>query len=72
MIHDNPSKGLIRAADRIVLVDPATPGWQKVVIDEIPPGTPTLLKFLVLEIAVDSTDAATIQEWQDRISQTRS
>jgi hypothetical protein len=71
MIHRNPADSLLRAADRISLIDPSVPGWQQLIVDNIPPAPRSLMMYLVVDIPVCSTDVDVIQAWRERILKTR-
>lgn len=61
-VPDTVSDDALRMADRIILVDPNRPGWYQ----------PLYVNFQMghqrtVEISVNSTDAAAVQEWRDHI-----
>jgi hypothetical protein len=57
-----PSDDKLRAADRIILVDPNHPGCRRPLYARL------LLRHTVtVEILVDSSDRAAIRAWRDRI-----
>ena len=57
-----PTDAALRAADRIMLVDPNRPTWRQPVYVRM-----VLREATVLEIPVDSTDSVAILNWCDRI-----
>jgi hypothetical protein len=64
VIPDGFSDDALRAADRIILIDPQRPGWY----------CPLHVRLVfshatTLEIPVDSTDAKAIQQWQARVAE---
>jgi hypothetical protein len=59
-----PSERSLRAADRLVLVDPNVPIYYLPLYTRFVPR-----KGSTLEIPVDSQNPAAIQSWRDRITQ---
>lgn len=57
-----PSDETLRAADRIVLVDPNHPGWCRPLHVRL-----LLRNSVTVEIPVDSSDRAVVRAWRDRI-----
>jgi hypothetical protein len=57
-----PTDDVLRAADRIVLIDPKHPGWYQPLYVRM-----LLRNSVTVEIPVDSSDQAAIHAWQDRI-----
>lgn len=56
------SDEVLRRAGRILLVDPQRPGWYRPLHVRL-----EMRGRLTVEIPVDSTDVAAIQDWRDRI-----
>jgi hypothetical protein len=70
MIVDNPSDALLASADTIALFDLKWASWHEVIVPA--PSQPRSgNRFTVLDIPVDSTDAAAVQDWRDRIAAAR-
>jgi hypothetical protein len=57
-----PSDDTLRAADRIVLIDPKHPGWYEPLYVRM-----QLRNSVTVEIPVDSSDRAVIRVWRDHI-----
>ena len=62
MPGSEPTDAALRAADRIVLVDPRHPGWYQPLFVRL-----VLRTSATVEIPVDSANPAAIQDWQQRI-----
>ena len=58
----NPTDEELRAAERIVLVDPRHPGWERPLYVRL-----ILRGLSTIEIPVDSTDNAAIEAWRRHI-----
>lgn len=70
MILPNPSDAALKSADAITLFDPKVASWHQVVV--YAPSRPNSgSRFTVLDIPVDSTDAAAVRTWHDRIKAAR-
>jgi hypothetical protein len=70
MIFDNPSDALLASADTIALFDPKWASWHEVVV-HAPVSPRSGNRFTVIDIPVDSTNAAAVQAWRDRIATAR-
>ena len=67
MIIDNPSDALLASADTIALFDPHWASWHEVIVAAATqPRSGN--RFTVVDIPVDSTDAAAVQMWREKIS----
>jgi hypothetical protein len=69
MIFTNPSDKVLKSADMIALFDEAVPGWHEIVVGLTAEHSPTT--YLVVDIAVDSTDAEAVQAWRNKIAKAR-
>lgn len=70
MIVDNPSDALLASADTIALFDPKWASWHDVIVPA--PSQPRSgNRFTVVDIPVDSQNAADVQAWRERIAAAR-
>lgn len=71
MIYPNPSDEVLRSAHLITIYDPRIPEWNLILVDIPDKGTYIGISWNVVDIPVDSTNSAAIQEWRDKIKQAR-
>jgi len=71
MIIPSPSEEVLRSAHLITLFDPQIPEWSQTVCDRVVWGRLSGIKWIVVDIPVDSRNPDSIGFWMDRVKQTR-
>jgi hypothetical protein len=67
MIVENPPDKILRVADVVAMFDFNVLSWNEVLVSTLGKRRLSPQDFMVVDIPVDSTDAAAVQEWRDRV-----
>lgn len=71
MIYHNPPSAVLAEAELITFIDPGVRGWKEIVVRRKAGLATGPGNLAVINIPVDSTDAAGLQNWRERIAKAR-